>query len=355
MSMTAQEQWLDANTVRCPVGRISRDDCKRLAARLPVAEALKSYGGRPGAPYPLARPAHCHACEGWQFWSTHPFDRQQHEKQIASRGGAEAQRKTKDKVKSLLSVSASQREKTTLEDIMTDNISEVKPKTKHCNGCGRTLPITEFYETLHNKSGLRPQCKECERARTRRRSAAIKAAKQSGATQPCAQPPTQPVSSRRDAETQGKILGEPALVTLSPGVSPGAPPEAQPPRRTDNLTSLVPPPRRGDNRGEQPQPPPVGRLFKLPPRPYAETAAQDEAMTKIMSLLRDFRAEAYEQGLMAGHRLALEKIRSTLELEETAVSRRGAEAQSEPEDNSTSFLSVSASQREKTTENGGAL
>ena len=64
--------------------------------------------------------------------------------------------------------------------------------------------------------------------------------------------------------------GEPALVALSPGVSPGAPPDAQPLH--------------------------YGRLSKLPLQPYAEVAAQ---------------------GFKAGRRLALEKIRTTLELGET--------------------------------------
>ena len=136
-------------------------------------------------------------------------------------------------------------------------------KTKTCRKCGRTLPTPEFYGSPINRDGCRRQCKDCEKAANRERA-----------------------RIKRQASP-----GEPALVTLSPGVSPGAPPDAQPPH--------------------------YGRLSKLPLQPYAEVAAQAETMARTISLLRGFYAEAYNQGLKAGRRLALEKIRATLELEET--------------------------------------
>ena len=44
---------------------------------------------------------------------------------------------------------------------MTMEASEKTIKTKHCNKCGRELPISEFYAKAGTKDGLQHHCKYC--------------------------------------------------------------------------------------------------------------------------------------------------------------------------------------------------
>lgn len=258
------EQWLEANTIRCPVGRISHDDCERLMVRPRLQEIIGGLGGRPGDAPPLPRPEKCESCKGWNWIKKH--------------GGAETPPLKKKESR--------------MNDIITRDISTAtakvvsapagQTKTKHCNNCGRTLPITEFYESRTRRDGLRSQCKACEKARTARNRVKW-LARQAKASPSSARPdqlPPQPAAVKPETL-------EPALVTLSPGLSPGAASDAQP----------------------------SDRLSKRPLRSYAEAASKDEIFGKIKTLLDSIWAEAYEQGLKSGHRMALEKICMTLALE----------------------------------------
>ena len=234
--------WLEANTIRCPVGRIPREQCEALRARPLITDTLPVR--RPGEYELLWRPERCKICKGWDWIKKHGD----------ASGGAQP-------------LPASRKEK---KPMTNDKPASPAQKTKTCRKCGRTLPVTEFYECLTRRDGYRPQCKDCERAATRERSRIKKqasASPQAGATAPA----TDTI--------------EPALVTLSPGVSPGAPPDARPH---------------------------YDRLSKLPPRPYAG-AAKVEVITKIMSLINEFLSDAYNKGLVAGRREAMEKIRAALE------------------------------------------
>lgn len=43
-------------------------------------------------------------------------------------------------------------------------------KTKKCTGCGRELPVTEFYRKSNTHDGLQYRCKECQRETLRQKN-----------------------------------------------------------------------------------------------------------------------------------------------------------------------------------------
>ena len=43
-------------------------------------------------------------------------------------------------------------------------------KTKKCTGCGRELPVTEFYRKSNTHDGLQYRCKECQREALRQKN-----------------------------------------------------------------------------------------------------------------------------------------------------------------------------------------
>lgn len=45
-------------------------------------------------------------------------------------------------------------------------MEQEKPKTKHCNKCGRDLPLDAFGKKTTSKDGLQSWCKECQKAST---------------------------------------------------------------------------------------------------------------------------------------------------------------------------------------------
>ena len=134
--------WLEANTIRCPVGRIPREQCEALRARPLITDTLPVR--RPGEYELLWRPERCEICKGWDWIKKHGD----------ASGGAQP-------------LPASRKEK---KPMTNDKPASPAQKTKTCRKCGRTLPVTEFYECLTRRDGYRPQCKDCERAATRERS-----------------------------------------------------------------------------------------------------------------------------------------------------------------------------------------
>ena len=53
-------------------------------------------------------------------------------------------------------------------------------KTKKCTGCGRELPVTEFYVRSNAPDGLQSWCKECFREADKQRSRKATRKRESG-------------------------------------------------------------------------------------------------------------------------------------------------------------------------------
>ena len=59
MDKNAIERWLKENTKRCPIGRVTRQQCKKLRSR----PLLKDAGE-----YELVRPSVCIGCKWWLYF-----------------------------------------------------------------------------------------------------------------------------------------------------------------------------------------------------------------------------------------------------------------------------------------------
>lgn len=59
MSKNAIEKWLKENTRKCPVGRITRDQCEKLRSRPLIKDAGE---------YELVRPLACTNCKWWVYF-----------------------------------------------------------------------------------------------------------------------------------------------------------------------------------------------------------------------------------------------------------------------------------------------
>lgn len=69
-----------------------------------------------------------------------------------------------------------------IEHTMTE--IEQTPKTKHCNKCGRDLPLEAFGKKTGTKDGLQSWCKECQKESTMAARARKKGAAEAPADQP---------------------------------------------------------------------------------------------------------------------------------------------------------------------------
>lgn len=120
------EQWLEQNTFRCAIGRVSPETCKALRER-PVFDPE-----RPGAgPY---KPAKCMECTEWR--------------------------------KMMMDRSADKR------------VSQAdRTVTKTCRKCGEKKPLEDFYRAKKSPDGRQYICKECKKLsdRASRRRAKEKA------------------------------------------------------------------------------------------------------------------------------------------------------------------------------------
>lgn len=115
------EKWLEANTFRCPIGRVTPAQCEALRAR-PVFNPARPLSG----PY---KPKECMECKQW-------------------------------------------REKmNTLDGKLADEPASqaAKPATKKCSKCGKEKPLEAFARDKYTRDGLTCRCKECIRLANKER------------------------------------------------------------------------------------------------------------------------------------------------------------------------------------------
>jgi len=58
--MDIAEKWLEENTRRCPIGRVTREMCERLRARPVIKDATERDR--------LIRPLVCVDCRWWEYF-----------------------------------------------------------------------------------------------------------------------------------------------------------------------------------------------------------------------------------------------------------------------------------------------
>ena len=124
----SREEWLEKNTISCPLGRVSKKQCQALRKRPTVRDLAtprqRGQGWRDGmglsTKHLLTMPGVCETCKGWE----------------------EMAKKKKEKTTNKVEKDGQERFKT-------------------CKDCGKTLPASEFYTEKKMKDGLRPECKAC--------------------------------------------------------------------------------------------------------------------------------------------------------------------------------------------------
>ena len=135
------EKWLERNTFRCAVGRVSRAQCEALRARA-VFDPAHPGGG----PY---RPKECNDCNEWRDKMEQQAIYGQVDKQPVGQAG--------------------------LPDGQAG---------KKCSKCGEEKPLTEFYRDKKSPDGHTYRCKECARRAGKEFRARKKAARSATVKQP---------------------------------------------------------------------------------------------------------------------------------------------------------------------------
>lgn len=129
--MTAVTRWLNENTAKCPVGRISKAQCEALRKRPSIKEIFSNNGGR-GINWgwkdddnrnTLTRPPECDSCKGWDTYAAFKEEEKEEKEEVVDK--------------------------------------------KQCTKCGETKGASEFHRDPKAKGGFKNICKNCYNARRR--------------------------------------------------------------------------------------------------------------------------------------------------------------------------------------------
>ncbi len=65
------ETWMNKNTIRCPLGRVSKKMCERLCKRPTLAQVTntKNASWGLGVVSTPTKPLVCEACKGWDYYA----------------------------------------------------------------------------------------------------------------------------------------------------------------------------------------------------------------------------------------------------------------------------------------------